>query len=242
LALALWSRTACHSALSAGAGFQGHSCNKALARWLLKTCYSFLPCSQHRPWPRGPARLVTFCMRGLSGAFLPQALALWPCKACCGPLLAGGAFWGILAAGLGPFAPQGLLLQPSPCRQGSGGTLSGPLALQGLLQSSPCRQALLAAFLQQALALWPLKACYSPLRAGRQAFGGHSCKGPWPAWLVTAFFAQPGTLGAILPQVRMACYVSVLQGFWGHSCHMPWPARLVTALSVQAGALGGPWP
>ena len=98
-------------------------------------------------------------------------------------------------------APQGLL-QPF-------------MASHGLLQPSLRRQGLVGAFLPQVLALWPCKACYSPLRAG-MGFWRHSCYSPWPFGFasLTTFFAQA-------------------VGF-GHSGHRPWPARLVTAFFAQA--------
>ena len=79
-----------------------------------------------------------------------------------------------------------------------------------MLQPSSCRHGLEGAVLPQVLALWPRKACYSPLWphtaccsplcAGRGLWA-HSCHRSWRfghARLVTALFAQAGAFGGIL--------------------------------------------
>ena len=179
------------------------------------------------------------------GAFLPQVLALLPCKACCSPLRAGRGFGAFFCPRPWPYGLQGCN-KPSLCRQGLQGHSSlwpwpyGPArlvtahflqawAIRGILATRP----------------WPVgpKACYSFLPCSQHR--------PWsrgPARLVTALFLQAGAFGGILATgLGPLAPQGLLQPspcrwrFLGHSCGRPWPfgpSRLVTAFSVQAGLWG----
>ena len=112
----------------------------------------------------------------------------------------------------------------------------GPLALQGLLQPAFYRQQLLGAHLPQAWALWPYKACCSPLCAVK-GFWRHSCHRPWPfgpVRLVTALFLQASALGAHLPQALGAFLPQVLALLPCKACRSP--------LRAASGFLGATFP
>ena len=197
--LALLPCKACRSPLRAGGCIWGRSCHKALALWPHKACRSPLRAASgflgatfphpllaggagalghscHIPCPHGPARLAT-ALSVQAGAFCH---APWPARLVTALSVQAGAL-GILVTGLCPLAPQGLL-RPS-------------MASQGLLQTSSCGQGLSEAFLPQGLALWPRKACYSPLRAG------------WGFWGILAKRLSPlAPQGLLQPSARRRAY------------------------------------